>query len=601
MTAPQPAAESLVDRILDALTGTRIGSGAKVLCPAHDDRNPSLHVTPNGEGILVKCHAGCPQERVVGELRRRGLWPEPRPKLEVVPQKRDRRPVGEPVATYDYPNADGTSNMRALRFRTSDGGKTFIQERWDAEKRAFFAGCPRERTTLYRAPKLAALPKGSTVFWPEGEKDVHSLEALGLIATTNPGGSELWCDHWAALVEDQHVVLLSDNDDAGKKAITKRVDGLLAGARSLRVLRFSELPIGGDVTDWLAAGGTKEELLRRVARTRPRPKPSPFAGEFTAAELMSYEMPALSWVVSGIIPEGLTILGGKSKMGKSLLTLSLCISVATGSPALGTVPTTAGRVLYGALEDGARRLHSRLRKQLAGSAPPPLLHFRLNWRPLDQGGLEDLSEWLEQYDDARLVVLDTFQRIRPEQTGRNAYADDYHALIPLQSLAEQYNVAIVLVHHLTKGDVADPLEALNGTSGIPAAVDGILVLRRQRAQSGAILEVVQRDGEGDSSLGLMFDQETTAWTITGSGKEFVESREQDEITTVLREAGEPMSAQEIADALEATTALVRPRLFRMWRSSIIERVGRGKYRLTTKTPGPPANQPWKDDTWTEEF
>ncbi|MGI8701240.1 MAG: AAA family ATPase [Nocardioidaceae bacterium] len=97
-----------------------------------------------------------------------------------------------------------------------------------------------------------------------------------------------------------------------------------------------------------------------VQPTRPRTS-------WTAAELMACEFPEPRWAVPGIIAEGVTLLAGAPKVGKSWLALGLGIAVATGGKALGALDVMEGDVLYLALEDPPRRLQDRLAKVLSGA------------------------------------------------------------------------------------------------------------------------------------------------------------------------------------------------------------------------------------------
>src|SRR5918997_2154354 len=104
---------------------------------------------------------------------------------------------------------------------------------------------------------------------------------------------------------------------------------------------------------------------------------------FTAAELMAGELPPVKWVVPDILPEGVTFLAGRPKLGKSWMVLGLGVAVATGGVALGTKRVERGEVLYLALEDNERRIHNRLNKLLAGRPAPPNLHIPTEWPRLD--------------------------------------------------------------------------------------------------------------------------------------------------------------------------------------------------------------------------
>ena len=142
----------------------------------------------------------------------------------------------------------------------------------------------------------------------------------------------------------------------------------------------------------------------------------------SAAELMAREIPPVRWIVPGIVPEGVALLAGKPKLGKSWLALGLFVAVASGVVAFGTVRVEKGAALYLALEDNDRRLQFRLAKILARAEVPDGLHYSIKCPRLDEGEVEAIEDWLSSRPDARLVVIDTLAKIRPRQRrGANTY------------------------------------------------------------------------------------------------------------------------------------------------------------------------------------
>jgi AAA domain len=135
----------------------------------------------------------------------------------------------------------------------------------------------------------------------------------------------------------------------------------------------------------------------------------------TAAALQHMTFPPVSFVVPGLISEGLTILAGRPKIGKSWLAIDTCLGVAAHHSILGDIMPVSGDVLYCALEDNRRRLHRRINK-LLGSKWPERLMLTTSWRRLDDGGVDDLSDWCDNVPEPRLIVLDTLAAVRPRRS-----------------------------------------------------------------------------------------------------------------------------------------------------------------------------------------
>src|SRR5215217_2494907 len=272
----------------------------------------------------------------------------------------------------------------------------------------------------------------------------------------------------------------------------------------------------------------------------------------SAAELMAREIPPVRWIVPSIVPEGVALLAGKPKLGKSWLALGLCVAVASGGVAFGTVHVEKGAALYLALEDNERRLQFRLAKILAGAEVPDGLHYSIECPRLDDGGVKAIEDWLRSRPDARLVVIDTLAKIRPRQRrGANTYQEDYEALEALLPLVARYNLAILVVHHLRKMAATDPLEEVNSSIGLTGGVDGVMILKRERTRADATLFVAGRDVEEEKEFALRWDQNTAGWALVGSAKEYRISQERAAILDLLRRsAPEPLGPKAIAEALD---------------------------------------------------
>jgi hypothetical protein len=318
------------------------------------------------------------------------------------------------------------------------------------------------------------------------------------------------------------------------------------------------------------------DLRQRATIAETNGKPA----TFTATELMAMELPPVRWVVPDILPEGVTFLAGKPKMGKSWMALGLSIAVATGGVALATKRVEQGEVLYLALEDNRRRIHNRLNKLLAGRPAPANLHIATEWPRLDEGGAEQLGDWLAVHPNTSLVIGDTLARLKPRASGRRTqYDEDREAVDPLGPIAADHAVAILLVHHLRETESEDPLDMIHGSAGLTGGVDGALVLKRKRGDADAYLTVEGRDIENATEIALKFDQDAATWAVMGDAEEYRRSETRRKILKVLEEAGEPLGPKDVAELLDMPENRIKQRLYQMSKDGDVKVVSRGRYEL----------------------
>ena len=250
MTGSKP-----VERALAALgaMGKKVKpSGAnqwQAQCPAHDDNNPSLSISEGKGGrLLLHCKAGCAFENIRDAM---GLKKE-----DAYMDNGQEMFNGNRIITkYPYCDEDGV----LLYYTCRTTAKEFPPQMPDGTFKL------RGRRVLYRLPELVEAT--GQVFLVEGEKDVDRLRSIGLTATTNVGGSQAWRNEYAEGLRGRNVVILPDNDEAGRKWC-KSVEASLRGmAASVQVVELPGLPDKGDVSDWLNDGGSKEQLMQLAEQT----------------------------------------------------------------------------------------------------------------------------------------------------------------------------------------------------------------------------------------------------------------------------------------------------------------------------------------------
>jgi hypothetical protein len=310
----------------------------------------------------------------------------------------------------------------------------------------------------------------------------------------------------------------------------------------------------------------------------PTAAPKPSRAGIRASDLQHKQFAPVRYIVPGIITQGLTILGGRPKLGKSWLCLGAALAVAEGGYVLGSF-CQPGDVAYFALEDTQRRLQSRMWK-VRGKEPWPSNLELFVELPRGAEGLAQVRCWLEQNPTAKLILIDTLAKVRPANKNENRYDADYQAVADWKSLADEFDVGIVLVHHTRKQEADDPLEMISGTNGITGAADSIILLDRNG--QGSFLLGRGRDLE-EFAISIRLD-ENGQWQNLGDVDDVLRSDERNSILNLLRQTSGPMSPKDIAHGLSAAENSTRQLLYKMVNKGELEKTGRGQYAIPAHTP-----------------
>jgi RecA-family ATPase len=342
--------------------------------------------------------------------------------------------------------------------------------------------------------------------------------------------------------------------------------------------------------DWDEAGRAGVDILAIADAASSKPKQNGKASSgwrehaYTASDLLGMEFPEINYIVPGIIPEGLSILAGRPKVGKSWMALEVSLGVTTGTHVLGKIDPLEGDVLYCGLEDNPRRMQRRLHKLTWPPTGkwPERLTMAHRWQRLDDGGVDDIADWVASVSQPRLAVLDTLAGVRPERSRQDTtYDGDYKALVDAHRLANEKGFSILVLHHARKQEADDPLDGISGTFGIVGCADTGLVLAR--GPQGATLYARGRDIE-EVEHAISFSKDTCRWTILGEAAEVQMSETRKKIRGVLQKAKEPIGPNDIADAADLSRDVVRKRLGDMVEKGEAVLVSRGRYASPSYTP-----------------
>lgn len=200
-------------------------------------------------------------------------------------------------------------------------------------------------------------------------------------------------------------------------------------------------------------------------------------------------------LIDGVLSDGLAIMAGDSKIGKSWMVLWMCLQISKGEPVWG-LPTRKTDVVYLALEDREWRVQQRM--QDLTDTPPDNLHFGFSCGQLGAELESQIEDVLKDYPSTGLLFIDTLQMVRDNVSAKvNAYAQDYKDLSSLKKIADNHGICIFVVHHTRKErDGGNIFNDMTGSTGIMGVADTGMILRKEdRFGDNATLCITGRDVE----------------------------------------------------------------------------------------------------------
>lgn len=324
--------------LTEAIDFAKAGSQSMTRCPAHDDNDASLHVSPGTkQPVVMKCHANCqtPDILTAGNVSMEMLMAPRDPndygrnsdRDQWTPIKDDAgRPI-PPSHIYKYTDGQGKTLYEVLRIMKPNGKKTFVQRQPDPEKPGRYKwnlnGVTR---VLYHLPEvLRAVQNGETIFVVEGEKDVESWRRRGFVATCGAMGAGKWEPEYTEALAASNVVVIADADTPGRdhaRLVKEQLDE--AGC----VVAIWEAMTGcKDSTDHFEAGGTADTFIETV--------PSLVEGKesfgMDILDAIEREVRPSSFVIPNVLATGdRWLLTGFEGHGKSTFLRQLAVMVAAG-------------------------------------------------------------------------------------------------------------------------------------------------------------------------------------------------------------------------------------------------------------------------------
>lgn len=366
---PRTPLETVIDALAARGKKPRGNDGGwAALCPAHEDRSPSLSVGngTNGDAV-IHCHAGCSIDDILPALglTKSDLFAGPPPEQRTV------------TARYSYTDEVGNVLFHVERIEPGYDGKSKSFAQRPADGRRGPGSMQGVRRVLYNLPAVVqAVKDGQTVFIVEGEKDADRLNALGHVATTNPGGAGKWAHvpDTNVLLADANIVVVTDRDTPGRRhaaEVANTVNWLAAN------VIVAEPATGKDITDHLDAGHTIDDLIvlwnsedHQDEQYEPGDD-DPVEDDPVDLEIhvdpelddfLNTEEPDYDWIVEGLLERNDRVIVTASEGGgKSTLLRQIAVQLASGIHPFTCDPIDPLQVLYIDCENSARQVRRKMR------------------------------------------------------------------------------------------------------------------------------------------------------------------------------------------------------------------------------------------------
>lgn len=511
-------------------------------CPFHNDQHPSFSV--NLKTGQCKCHAeNCGFEGNIITFAK---------KLDVEISRSLQKELGffkngekekEIEKIYAYCDEKGEILFYIIRYNPKD-----FRAARPGNNGKLIHNLKEVQTVPY---KLSQLLQAKEVIIAEGEKDADRLIQEGFNATTSPFGAGKWDRSYNKYFEDKNVIIIPDRDEVGKRHAEIIYKNLQDHAKSIKIVKLpDEVGDGGDVSDFFdTLNKTPDDLSEIIKNTNYT-----FIRKdlfISLKEYMDHNSTEIEWIVKDLIPKGgLTILAAKPKVGKTLLTFNLAISVSQGIEFLNR-ETMKGPVLLIQNEDPPSSIKSRF-KQMGWNESSPIF---INQEMFD---LKNDFEKLEKYIKILKPILVVFDpliyliQIRDE----NDAVDIAKAFKPLRKIALDNNIGVLVVHHHRKG-TGNSEEAMRGSSAIMGAVDVAINLFKEKEQeiSVAQLNVLGRMCKSEEFM-IKFNDENLWWQSAGDVKSWKQFNNINKVRDYLMEVAQA-PIKDIAGELDMSESTVK--------------------------------------------
>lgn len=620
------------------------GNGYMCCCPAHDDHNPSLSISLGMNGqLLLRCFAECEFEDILKAIQDRGLLAYNLTETKKI----SRKPNSKAVKSSVMPCKDDTYSLQQCTSEEPVGDNQEIAYKiWSEgseingtpaepyfQKRGIdTASSSKNKVVIKYHPNCGDNPEqkyGGLVAQVTNESG-HFLGIHRIFLTSagdkmpmeNPkkslgpikgGGVRLNSSQKKVIltegVEDalilaqccqeyqviaflggntsiklpefvQEVIIAADVDLAGQKQARRIKKRLQEEGKAVGICT----PLEGKDFNEFFLKTLDYSLVCSLINNVPLEVSGRITKKTEAYLAFKYQTQELSFLVKNLIPlGGICLLAGHPKVGKSWMILNWVLGIINGKKVFGQFTTQKVGIFLCSLEDNRQRLKSRYLKMSNEQEPPEGFYITTMSLPLDKEGIEKLKKELEDSPEIKLLIIDPYEKVRPQQKSHHgtAYQSDYKDIGLLKELADEFEITILLVHHLKKGDTGNIVTDINGSMGLTGAVDTILALYKEEDTGKFRLKVTGKDVEEQEFI-LEFDVETGLYSLSQETQNTLHNLSS-QILGFLSNTQKACSPKEIAEALGKNTdsekTMVRQQLKSLLERKWIKQPRKGFYEI----------------------
>ena len=510
--------------------------------------------------------------------------------------KKPRKRLDDQTRTHDYHNADGSMFARKIVYKYDDGSKNAARFLFNPSTGQFdfnSQGLRGQHAPLY---DLHRIPGSSgAVYIVEGEKDAQTLQEMGLTATTAPNGaSAKWQTYYNDVLAGRDIVIVTDNDDPGRKygqTVAKGVQGVAASVKVVPAsLIYPQCPQKGDISDIVGIIGQAAAFqeLNRATAAAPAydPTTATAADDQTEEEPRYFEARRASEVEEDhtrftwypYLPAGdYSVLMAAGGTGKSFFCCGVAAAISSGEPlpeyylqGLEAEKVEPKNVLLISGEDRA----SMLRKRLEASGADLTRCFILDINdtnglllPTGEGDKAGNATWNYLFDKYKpeFVMLDPWHCFLPPSVDINKVNAVRQVLHNIAVMCQKHDCSMLLVSHVNKkaqGENAN--NAATGSSDLVNAGRSALQLIFDGSEGGEDKRIVVHTKSNYAAAGKSIVYRITSDSgIEWDGFSEITRETLEEAARLRQKPAELLASRASVSAdrhalLEAVTALSEP-------------------------------------------